>query len=68
MNPVCNYCHKTPSEIPEYVDFAEQANMTPDEYVKSEEGTYNRLNGHFACTDCYMSIGMPCSSDGWVAP
>lgn len=64
----CIGCHKPPSEIAEYIEAAESEDMTPEEYVKSEEGTYNRSNGHFACTDCYFAMGMPSSPTGWKAP
>jgi hypothetical protein len=42
--------------------------MTPEQYVRSEEGTFNLKNGHFACTACYINIGMPSSPRGWKAP
>jgi hypothetical protein len=42
--------------------------MTPDDFVREEEGTFNRSNGHFLCTDCYIAAGMPSSPEGWVAP
>ena len=37
--------------------------MTPDAYVRAEEGTYNRENGHFLCTDCYVRASMPSKPD-----
>jgi hypothetical protein len=42
--------------------------MTPEQYVSAEEGTLNRENGHFACTTCYIKMGMPSSPRGWKAP
>jgi len=66
--PICAYCGKRPAEIEEYIEAADDFGMTPDDYVKREEGTYNRENGHFACTECYIAIGMPASPTGWVAP
>lgn len=69
MTPMCRYCLKSPSEIEEYIEAAKDCDMTPTDYVRSEEGTYNPANGHFACTDCYIAIGMPSSpGKGWVAP
>lgn len=68
MKIVCAYCDKTPAEIEEYVEMAKLEEMSPDEYVQREEGTYNRENGHFACTSCYIKSGMPSSPRGWVAP
>jgi hypothetical protein len=61
-------CNRKPSEIDEYVDMASEESMTPDEYVQREEGTYNRENGHFLCTECYIKHGMPSSPGGWVCP
>ena len=37
-------------------------------YVRRGEGTYNRDNGHFLCTPCYIKAGMPSSPRGWRAP
>lgn len=45
-----------------------EMNMTADQYVRTEEGTYNPANGHFVCTPCYIEIGMPSSPTGWIAP
>ena len=67
-DPICAGCGKRPSELPEYVEYAEVEEMTPDDYVRAEEGTYNRENGHFLCTDCYVDAGMPSSPQGWTAP
>lgn len=70
--PVCTGCQRRPANISEYIEAAEESGMTPDEYVKRQEGTYNRANGHFLCTSCYIDEGMPTSLDptkpGWVAP
>jgi hypothetical protein len=65
---VCIGCGRTPDQIPEYIEAAEECDMTPWSYVKQEEGTYNRENGHFACTACYLDMGAPSSPTGWVAP
>lgn len=66
--PICVGCHKIPEEIHEYLPEYTGSNLEPDEYVKREEGTYNRSNGHFLCTDCYIKAGMPTSPHGWKAP
>jgi hypothetical protein len=68
--PICTGCNKTPDEIQEYIECAEDEEMTPDDYVRSEEGTYNPSNGHFLCTDCYIEAGMPSKPypDKWIAP
>jgi hypothetical protein len=68
--PICTGCNKTPDKIQEYIECAEDEEMTPDDYVRSEEGTYNPSNGHFLCTDCYIEAGMPSKPypDKWIAP
>ena len=66
--PICVGCDKTPDQLPEYVSIAEEEGMSPDEFVRTEEGTYNKENGHFLCTPCYVDAGMPASRHGWVAP
>lgn len=66
--PVCVGCQKSPADIEEYVDAAESCGVTPEIYVRQEEGTYNEANGHFLCTDCYIAAGMPTSPGGWVTP
>ena len=68
IKPICVGCNKNPDEIQEYVEMAGLENMTPDDFVREEEGTFNRSNGHFLCTDCYIAAGMPSSPEGWVAP
>lgn len=67
-DPRCVGCNKRPIEIEEYVEIAAIEDMSPDDYVRQEEGTYNRENGHFLCTDCYVNAGMPSSPRGWTAP
>jgi hypothetical protein len=72
----CFKCGKAPEELDEYVDEAKYLNATdPDAkgrwtaglYVMAEEGTLNQHTGEFACTDCYIKIGMPATSAGWKA-
>ena len=55
----CKNCGKEPHEISEYVAHAKVENMTPSEFVRQEEGTYNSKTGLFYFTDCYAKIGMP---------
>jgi len=55
----CLKCGRTPDEIDEYVIFSREEGVTPVEYVKKEEGTYNEETGDFYCTDCYIAVGMP---------
>lgn len=70
MRPLalCIGCNKLAAELAEYIRLAEDNNMTPGDYVRKEEGTYNPENGHFLCTPCYVAIGMPSSPHGWHAP
>jgi hypothetical protein len=66
--PICIGCNKVPDELSEYVDAAE-GECSPSEYVMKEEGTYNPENGHFLCTECYITAGMPSlAGGGWKAP
>lgn len=65
---LCIGCNKPPDQIQEYIDIAGDEGMTPDEYVSQEEGTFNRRNGHFLCTKCYVKAGCPSTGRGWVAP
>ena len=65
---ICVRCNHSPSELDEYIDIAREEGMTPDDYVWEEEGTLNKENGHFTCTDCYLAVGMPSSARGWVTP
>ncbi len=68
IKPICVDCKKTPDQLPEFVSLANEEGITPDDYVRREEGTYNRANGHFTCTDCYMKRGCPTRPNGWKAP
>ena len=66
--PICTGCNRMPDEIYEYSKEATQSSLSPDEYVRREEGTYNQYNGHFLCTMCYIKAGAPSSPWGWKAP
>jgi len=73
MNPICIGCNRTPEEIDEYIEAAQddwgvRPGMTPSEYVIEEDATYNSATSHFACTSCYIRMGMPSSKEGWKAP
>jgi hypothetical protein len=68
IEPLCVGCGKTPDELEEYIDAGRENGISPTDFVRSEEGTYNRRNGHFLCTQCYSDAGMPSSPEGWVAP
>lgn len=60
-------CERTPDQIDEYVEFGRHEEMTPEEFVWSEEGTLDRATGQFLCTSCYIKAGQPSSPRGWRA-
>ena len=67
--PRCFRCGKMPHELDEYVDAAhDEDDLTPEQFVKEEEGTYNPELNTFACTLCYVAIGAPSAPHGWKAP
>ena len=58
----CKECGRRPDEIDEYIDQANILNQyysSPNDFVRKEEGTFNRITELFYCTDCYIKIGMP---------
>lgn len=55
----CKVCGKQPHEIEEYVYYAKENEMTPEEFVWQQEGTYNPETQLFYCTECYFRVGMP---------
>lgn len=65
----CMRCRREPHEIPEYVEMGNVEKMTPVEFVKQEEGTYNPKDGAFACTECYLAMGAPSrrAPKRWIA-
>lgn len=63
----CFYCEKAPDELEEYIVMARVEKTTPEEFVLSEEGTYNKELDTFCCTECYKELGCPSSPDGWKA-
>lgn len=67
-HPFCIGCEKFAEELSEYNKENTECELTPAQYVKQEEGTYNRENGHFLCTPCYCKAGMPSGPRGWTAP
>lgn len=67
VQAICVGCHKTPPELAEYSPEMTGSGLDADTYVWQEEGTLNRRNGHFLCTDCYIREGMPTAPGGWKA-
>lgn len=61
-------CGRTPDQITEYSQAYTESSLSPADYVWSEEGTTNRENGHFTCTECYIALGQPSSREGWRTP
>jgi hypothetical protein len=55
----CKLCGKEPHELREYATEAKAMKITPEEYVRREEGTYNPKTDLFYCTPCYVKAGMP---------
>lgn len=71
IQPICFLCGRTPDQIEEYregIFWEVDHYKSPADYLRQEEGTYNRDTNTFACTDCYMKIGMPTAPSGWKAP
>ena len=71
----CFRCERSPILIDEYREMVreEDWDVTPLACigaVVTYEGTYNKANGHFCCTECYLAIGSPVGEEGqrWVAP
>jgi len=68
----CFRCRKTPDELEEYAEIClseENQDLRPEDYVRKYEGTYNREEQTFCCTDCYFLIGAPSAPPpGWKAP
>jgi hypothetical protein len=56
----CIECKKSPHELDEYIEAAKEEDMEIEEYVRQEEGTYNKfIKDKFYCTMCYIKAGMP---------
>lgn len=53
--PYCPDCKRSCREIPEVVFFAKEEETTPEQWVKSEEETYNPTNEHFLCDTCFIA-------------
>ena len=71
--PYCFRCGKPASSFISGAMMAEDDEpISPAEYIRREEGTYNRDTNRFACDACYIAIGMPVGEPGndygWKAP
>jgi hypothetical protein len=69
VRPRCMGCLRFPDELDCYTGVLEDGESA-DDYVRSEEGTFNAENGHFLCDACYINAGMPVGENGrrWVCP
>ena len=52
MTMHCAGCGKQPGQIREYVESAADFEMTPEEYIRCEDHTYDHARGSFWCTPC----------------
>ena len=69
MELQCCLCRRKPSEIQEYTDMVNESLgrlSNEAEAVLVEEGTLNPQNALFACTECYIKLGMPTAPGGWI--
>ena len=55
----CPFCNRKPNEIDEYIEGAEENEMSAENYVQMDEGTYHQKTNLFCCTECYVSQGLP---------
>lgn len=68
IKPYDPRCERLAVDIPDVVYYAGLEELTPNDWVRQEEGTYNPANGHFLCDECYIAAGMPSSPTGWKCP
>jgi hypothetical protein len=68
FDPMCGRYACDMEELDAYVDPGFHRDR--EDYIKQEEGTYNKSNGHFLCDSCYIRAGMPVGDNGsrWVCP
>jgi hypothetical protein len=64
---VCCECKRKPRDIPGYISMAAEFGITPEEFVRQNEGTLNTSTGLFCCDGCYIKLGTPTSRKGWKA-
>jgi hypothetical protein len=71
IQPICIGCNKQPKYLDDFADWKDEGYNSADDMCRQEEGTYNRSNGHFLCTPCYIRAGMPANphpGPNWIAP
>lgn len=54
--PFCPACQRQAHEIPDVKMFAKENGLTPEEFVRQEEGTYNPSSEHFLCDRCFIVV------------
>ncbi|ENH96696.1 hypothetical protein J416_09369 [Gracilibacillus halophilus YIM-C55.5] len=59
----CPFCNREPKEIPAYKEKARKEEMSVDDYVRMDEGTYHMQTDMFCCEDCYFKRGLPLYTD-----
>lgn len=62
-SPTCRVCDGTPATTG-YLLYAEDAGVSPDQYVVSEEGTYDPSTHTFVCDGDYLN--QPEVRNHWV--
>lgn len=65
-DPRCKRYARDMVELDAYIE--PELHKDREDYIRLEEGTYNKINGHFLCDNCYIGAGMPSSPTGWVCP
>lgn len=64
--PSCPYCGRMASDIPSVAGFAAEEEISLAEFARWD-GTYNSETNHFACDECYVTMGAPSTPSGWKA-
>ena len=66
-HPQCGLCLRTPDQI-DYRAWKRE-DQSNDEFVRTEEGTYDPETDLFLCDACYIQAGCPVNPDGsrWIA-
>lgn len=66
-DPHCGGCLQRPEQC-DYGEYCEEG-QHPNDYVRSDEGTYDRESGWFLCDVCYIKMGQPTAEQGsrWTA-
>lgn len=52
--PLCPACGRQAADIPDVVMFGKENGLSPEEFVRQEDGTYNPASEHFLCDTCFI--------------